>query len=52
MLLSGIFDGPDEGVSGLVHLASLKFVTLRAVLGVRLSEDIHFLGIRVKVLKT
>ncbi|XP_057442384.1 uncharacterized protein LOC130734094 isoform X2 [Lotus japonicus] len=52
VLLSGIFDGPDEGVSGLLHLASLKFVTLRTVLGVRLSEDIHSLRIRVEVLKS
>lgn len=52
VLLSGIFDGPDEGVSGLVHLASLKFVTLRAVLGTRLSEDIPSLRVRVEVLKS
>lgn len=29
VFLSGIFDGPDEGVSGLVHLVSLGFMTLR-----------------------
>lgn len=29
VFVSGCFDGPDEGVSGLVHLVSLGFVTLR-----------------------
>ncbi|XP_052107843.1 uncharacterized protein LOC107459335 [Arachis duranensis] len=51
VLLSGIFDGPDEGVSGLVHLASLKFFTLRPVLGIRISEDISSLRVRVEILK-
>ncbi|QCE00806.1 E3 ubiquitin-protein ligase SHPRH [Vigna unguiculata] len=51
VLLSGIFDGPDEGVTGLLHLASLKFVTLRPVLGIRLSEEISSLRVRVEVLK-
>lgn len=52
VLLSGIFDGPDEGVTGLLHLVSLKFVTLRPVLGVRLSEEISSLRVRVEVLKS
>ncbi|RDX63983.1 E3 ubiquitin-protein ligase SHPRH, partial [Mucuna pruriens] len=52
VLLSGIFDGPDEGVTGLLHLANLKFVTLRPVLGVRLSEEISSLRVRVEVLKS
>ncbi|KAL9315887.1 hypothetical protein ACSQ67_016888 [Phaseolus vulgaris] len=52
VLLSGVFDGPDEGVTGLLHLASLKFVTLRPVLGVRLSEEISSLRVRVEVLKS
>lgn len=52
VMLSGIFDGPDEGVSGLVHLTSLKFVTLRVVPGIRLSEDIPSLRVRVEVLKS
>ncbi|KAL6896865.1 hypothetical protein ACP4OV_007437 [Aristida adscensionis] len=29
VVVSGCFDGPDEGVSGLAHLLSLRFVTLR-----------------------
>ncbi|XP_058747815.1 uncharacterized protein LOC131620688 [Vicia villosa] len=52
VMLSGIFDGPDEGVSGLVHLTSLKFVTLRVVPGIRLSDDIPSLRVRVEVLKS
>ena len=32
VLIEGSFDGPDEGISGLVHLASLKFFTLRPVI--------------------
>ncbi|KAK7385443.1 hypothetical protein VNO78_31163 [Psophocarpus tetragonolobus] len=52
VLLSGVFDGPNEGVSGLLHLASLKFVTLRPVFGVRISEEISSLRIRVEVLKS
>lgn len=31
IIFSGIFDGPDEAISGLVHLVSLKFVTLSIV---------------------
>ncbi|KAJ8537180.1 hypothetical protein K7X08_035581 [Anisodus acutangulus] len=31
-LVVGSFDGPDEVISGLVHLASLKFFTLRPVI--------------------
>ncbi|XP_054788420.1 uncharacterized protein LOC129294236 isoform X2 [Prosopis cineraria] len=51
VLLSGVFDGPDEGVSGLIHLASLKFLTLRPVLGSRFSEDMPSLRLRVEILK-
>ncbi|KAL6657357.1 hypothetical protein ACP70R_005137 [Stipagrostis hirtigluma subsp. patula] len=29
VVFSGCFDGPDEGVSGLAHLLSLRYVTLR-----------------------
>ncbi|CAK8537765.1 unnamed protein product [Lathyrus sativus] len=52
VMLSGIFDGPDEGVSGLVHLTSLKFVTLRVVPGISFSEEIPSLRVRVEVLKS
>ncbi|KAK9283240.1 hypothetical protein L1049_011476 [Liquidambar formosana] len=52
VILSGSFDGPDDGVSGLVHLASLKFLTLRPVIGVTLSEDVPSLKLRVEILES
>ncbi|XP_017984679.1 PREDICTED: E3 ubiquitin-protein ligase SHPRH isoform X1 [Theobroma cacao] len=51
VMLSGSFDGLDEGISSLVHLASLKFVTLRPVMGVMLSESLSSLRVRVEILK-
>ncbi|CAM8878749.1 unnamed protein product [Rhodiola kirilowii] len=38
VMLSGSFDGPDEGVTGLVHLVSLKLLTLRPVLGAEITQ--------------
>ncbi|XP_019079923.1 uncharacterized protein LOC100248506 isoform X2 [Vitis vinifera] len=52
VILSGIFDGPDEGVSGLVHLSRLKLLTLRPVLGVTFSEGVSFVRLRVEILRT
>ncbi|KAB2010015.1 hypothetical protein ES319_D10G206600v1 [Gossypium barbadense] len=52
LMLSGSFDGPDEGVSALVHLASLKFLTLRPVLEVTLSESLSSFRVRVEILKS
>lgn len=52
VILSGTFDGSDEGISGLVHLASLKFLTVRPVLGIVVSEDISSLRVRVEMLKS
>ena len=51
VILSGSFDGPDEGISGLVHLVSLKFMTLRPVMEVGLSKDVSSLRMRVEVLR-
>lgn len=51
LILSGAFDGPDEGICGLVHLASLKFVTLRPVMGNRSLENIASFRVRVEILK-
>ena len=51
VILSGSFDGPDEGISGLVHLASLKFMTLRPVLGVTSLENKSSLRVRVEILR-
>jgi len=52
VIVCGNFDGSDEGVSGLVHLASLKFLTLRVVPGVKLSEGVSSLRLRVEILQS
>lgn len=51
VIVCGQFDGSDDGVTGLVHLVSLKFLTLRPVFGVRLCEEISSLRIRVEMLQ-
>ncbi|XP_038722963.1 E3 ubiquitin-protein ligase SHPRH isoform X2 [Tripterygium wilfordii] len=51
VILSGRFDGPDDGVSGLVHLASLEFLSLRPVLGAVFSKEMLSLRVRVEILK-
>ncbi|KAL6980872.1 RING-type E3 ubiquitin transferase [Sarracenia purpurea var. burkii] len=50
VILSGNFDGTDEGVSGLVHLISLKFLTLRPLLGFTFLEEASSLRLRVEIL--
>ncbi|GFZ15124.1 RING-finger, DEAD-like helicase, PHD and SNF2 domain-containing protein [Actinidia rufa] len=40
VIMSGGFDGPDKGISSLVHLVRLTFLTLREVLGFTFSEEI------------
>lgn len=52
VILSGSFDGPDEGISGLVHLGSLRFMTLRPVMGITSLENISSLRVRVEILKS
>ncbi|PON48604.1 Cdk-activating kinase assembly factor [Trema orientale] len=52
VLLSGSFDGSDEGISGLVHLTSLKFMTLRPVMDVGVSEGTPSLRMRVEMLRS
>ncbi|OMO89955.1 E3 ubiquitin-protein ligase SHPRH-like protein, partial [Corchorus olitorius] len=52
LIFSGSFDGPDEGISALVHLASLKFMTLRPVMGLTLSEGLSSLRVRVEILRS
>ncbi|GMN41129.1 hypothetical protein TIFTF001_010350 [Ficus carica] len=49
VIFSGSFDGPDEGISSLVHLASLKFMTLRPVTEVGLSKDVLSTSLRIRV---
>lgn len=50
VVLSGIIDGPDEGVSGLVHLSALGFVSLRPVRDIVFSEEMSSLRVRVEIL--
>lgn len=52
VILSGSLDGSDEGISGLVHLASLKFMTLRPVMEVGLSRDMPSIRMRVEMLRS
>lgn len=52
VVFSGTFDGPDESVSGLAHLVSLKFLTLRIVLDVGGLADIPSFKVRVEILKS
>lgn len=49
VLVVGNFDGPDEGISGLVHLASLKFFTLRPVI---VPNGLASIRMRVEILKS
>ncbi|XP_042375333.1 E3 ubiquitin-protein ligase SHPRH-like [Zingiber officinale] len=51
ILLSGTFDGSDEGVSGLVHLVSLGFLSLRLIHVVEDFEKAPSLIFRIEVLK-
>ncbi|KAJ8624598.1 hypothetical protein MRB53_033128 [Persea americana] len=52
VILSANFDGPDEGVSGLVHLASQKLLTLRPVLDDIVLESGPSFRVRVEILKS
>lgn len=50
VMVSGSVDGTDEGVTGLVHLASLRYLTVRPVLGIELSKGMPSISIRVEIL--
>ncbi|CAH9090614.1 unnamed protein product [Cuscuta epithymum] len=52
VMVSGNLDGPDEGVSGLAHLASLKFLTLRPmIIKTTFSGGLSSVRIRVEILR-
>lgn len=51
VMVSGIVDGPDEGLTGLVHLCSLKFLAVRPILGIELLDSMPSICIRVEILK-
>ncbi|XP_010253038.1 PREDICTED: E3 ubiquitin-protein ligase SHPRH [Nelumbo nucifera] len=48
VILTGSFDGPDEGVSGLVHLVSQKILMLRLVNDPEV-EEVSSLSVRVEI---
>ncbi|XP_058110678.1 uncharacterized protein LOC131253624 isoform X2 [Magnolia sinica] len=52
VIFSGSFDGPDEGVSGLVHLVSQKLLTVRPSSEVSLSENGLPFRMRVEILNS
>ncbi|KAG9149766.1 hypothetical protein Leryth_021853 [Lithospermum erythrorhizon] len=52
VIMSANFDGSDEGVTGLVHLASLKFLTLRPIIGSMISGSSVSLRMRVEIQKS
>ncbi|CAN1769585.1 hypothetical protein LINPERHAP1_LOCUS11328 [Linum perenne] len=51
VILLACFDVSDDGVSGLAHLTSLKFLTLRLVPGFKYSEGLMTMRIWVEVMK-
>lgn len=52
VILSANFDGPDEGVSGLVHLVSQKLLMLRLVSDDKILESGLSFRVRVEILKS
>ncbi|KAK4433464.1 DNA repair protein [Sesamum alatum] len=52
VMMSGVIDGTDEGVTGLVHLCSLKYLTVRPISGIELLEGMSSICIRVEILKS
>ncbi|KAI3720920.1 hypothetical protein L2E82_31919 [Cichorium intybus] len=51
VMVTGSFDGPSEGVSGLVHLVSMKVLTLRPIIGLTFSESLSSIRLRVEIQK-
>uniref|UniRef100_A0A1D1XWD7 E3 ubiquitin-protein ligase SHPRH n=1 Tax=Anthurium amnicola TaxID=1678845 RepID=A0A1D1XWD7_9ARAE len=52
VLFSGVFDGPHESVSGLVHLLSMKVLTLRPISQIRILRNVPSLRLRVEILRS
>ncbi|GFP89386.1 E3 ubiquitin-protein ligase shprh [Phtheirospermum japonicum] len=51
LMVSGSVDGSDEGLTGLVHLASLKYLTVRPVSGIEFSEGMSSVHVRVEIMR-
>ncbi|KAI3800036.1 hypothetical protein L1987_35343 [Smallanthus sonchifolius] len=51
VIVTGNFDGPSEGVSGLVHLVALKYLTLRPITGLTFFGSLPSIKLRVEIQK-
>ncbi|KAL6530383.1 hypothetical protein OROHE_014736 [Orobanche hederae] len=51
VMVSGSVDGTDGGVTGLVYLASLKYLTVRPFLGVEFLDGMSSICVRVEILE-
>ncbi|XP_073020785.1 uncharacterized protein [Primulina eburnea] len=51
VIVSGNVDGPDEGVTSLVHLVSLKLLTIRPISGTSFLKDMMSMCVRVEILE-
>ncbi|KAK9061003.1 hypothetical protein SSX86_018183 [Deinandra increscens subsp. villosa] len=49
VIVTGNFDGPSEGVSGLVHLVDMKYLTLRPITGLTFSGSLPSIKLRVEI---
>nr|GEX26024.1 E3 ubiquitin-protein ligase SHPRH [Tanacetum cinerariifolium] len=52
VMVTGNFDGPNEGVSGLVHLVNIKYLTLRPVTGLTFLGSLSSIRLRVEIQKS
>lgn len=52
VMVSGNVDGTDEGVTGLVHLASLKYLSVRPILGIEFLEGMSSICVHIEILKS
>ncbi|PWA98308.1 Helicase, C-terminal [Artemisia annua] len=52
VMVTGNFDGPNEGVSGLVHLVNMKYLTLRPVTGLTFLGSLSSIRLRVEIQKS
>lgn len=49
VMVTGNFDGPNEGVSGLVHLVNMKYLTLRPITGLTFTDSLSSIRLRVEI---
>lgn len=51
VMVTGNFDGTNEGVSGLAHLIHMKYLTLRPIMGINFSGSSLAIRLRVEIQK-